>query len=73
MCRQDIKKLRACQAGQSRRLTKRQAFFTQIIDRRCKTRCLGKLFWLLAQCQEEVIRNIYNNLGHGFPRKMLER
>ena len=48
VCRQDIEKFQTCQSGQPSCLAKRQAFFTQVVDSRCKTCCLGNLFWLLA-------------------------
>lgn len=48
----------------TRCLSKRKAFFTQIMNSGHQTNFLGKLLGLLAESEEEIVGDVYGDLRH---------
>jgi hypothetical protein len=55
---EDIKKVQTIDASESGSLSEREAFLTQIMDRRHQTHLVRKLRGLLAQGKQEVVRYV---------------
>src|SRR5262245_43334315 len=63
---QEIKESHAGHSCKPCRLPKRQTLFLQVMDCCYETYFVQYLFWLLAQRQEQIIREIEKDLGHCF-------
>src|SRR2546422_5400977 len=64
--RQETEEIQAGHSCQPCRLSGRQTLFLQVMDRCYETHFMQYLFWLLAQRQEQIIREVEKDLGHGF-------